>query len=398
MSIQEDISRIAKSLIFKEPFYGLFLLTLNKEVDERVETAGVSKLGINCQLTIAPSFWNTLSDPHKLGLIKHELLHIVFFHLQYRDSFGDWELFNIAADLEINQYIDKSWLPPGALVLSMFPDLNLSERQGTKYYYDELSKAKKSGKLKLPSLGPGNCTCPDSNRGSCEDMHKTWAEFAGMSESEKGLLKKQVDYQIRDIIENNKSCGKVPGELQQYIDSLLNIKPPVFDWKAYLRRFMGSSSKVYTKKTRRKLNKRFEGLPALKIKTKNHILVGVDTSGSVSDRELLEFFSEIHHMYKTGVVITVAQCDADIHDISEYKGRFDGRIVGRGGTSFQPLIDYYDQNRNKYSTCIYLTDGYCGAPTKPRGSILWVISSSGDANRVFPGHKIKIPAINEVDQ
>ena len=45
-------------------------------------------------------------------------------------------------------------------------------------------------------------------------------------------------------------------------------RAPAYDWKAYFRRFSSTSSKVYTKKTRRKPNKRFPGNPALKIKPK----------------------------------------------------------------------------------------------------------------------------------
>ena len=412
MTIHEEIAKVSKSLMFEEPFYGMFLITLNKIIDEKVGTAGVSKNGINCQLAIAPKFWGSLSEDHRKGLLKHELLHIVFFHLSFRDSFSDKILFNIAADIEINQYIAKHMLPEGGCTIDSenFKHLNLIPFNGTRYYYDELYKAKQAGDPKInafyaacenfkkgtgqPQRGPGKS---GDGTGEIIPDHSSWDEFEGLSDAEKELIKKQVDYQVKDIIENNqKNCGKIPGELQTYIDSLFKVKEPVFDWKAYLRRFVGASTKIYTKKTRRKLNKRFSGLPAIKIKMKNHILVAVDTSGSVSDRELEEFFSEIHHMHKTGVTITVAQCDADIHDIREYTGKFDGRICGRGGTNFQPVIDYYDENKKKYSTLIFLTDGYCGMPTTPRGSMMWVMSSNSqplDTFKEWPGFKIRIPNV-----
>ena len=53
---------------------------------------------------------------------------------------------------------------------------------------------------------------------------------------------------------------------------------------------------------------------------KQKILVGIDTSGSVSDDELCEFFSELYHMYKANVSITIAECDAKINRIYEYNG------------------------------------------------------------------------------
>ena len=67
--------------------------------------------------------------------------------------------------------------------------------------------------------------------------------------------------------------GFVPSELKSYIDELLEVTPPSYNWKGYFRRFFGSSSKIYTKKTRRKYNKRFPSNPALKIKPKKGLTV-----------------------------------------------------------------------------------------------------------------------------
>ena len=94
----------------------------------------------------------------------------------------------------------------------------------------------------------------------------------------------------------------------------------------------------------------------LKIKFKNHILVGVDTSGSVNTEELKEFFNELAHMYKTGHRITVAQCDTHLGSVKEFNPKKDWEIHGRGGTSFQPVIDHYNENKGSYTALIYLTD------------------------------------------
>ena len=125
MNIQDIVARTTKSLIFEEPFYGLFLIGINKQYSDKIPTAGVSKHGIGMQLTINPDFYLNLSEDHRYGLVKHELLHIAFGHLVMRDLYSNHKLFNIAADLEINQYILESKLPEGGLLLSSFPELNL---------------------------------------------------------------------------------------------------------------------------------------------------------------------------------------------------------------------------------------------------------------------------------
>ena len=43
INIQDQVARTTKTLIFTEPFYGLFLIGINKTFSEQVPTAGVSK-------------------------------------------------------------------------------------------------------------------------------------------------------------------------------------------------------------------------------------------------------------------------------------------------------------------------------------------------------------------
>jgi len=366
MSILNDVSKIAKQLIIKEPFYGIFLSTLNKRVRQDVPTAGVSKNNINYVLDINKEFWNSLdNDKKKTGLLKHELLHICFHHLVNRENFPDHELHNIAADIEINQYLEPDYYPTNDILLpTTFPELNLPLKAGTKAYYDILKKAKKNGTS--PALNAMLDSEPSSGgtHGSiASELHPTWKEFDQLSEADKRLIKAQIDHKVKGIVESQqeKSSGRgfVPNELQDYIDSLFEPKQPSYDWKSYFRRFFGSSSKIYTKKTRRKLNKRFSENPALKIKPKKNVLVGVDTSGSVGKEDLAEFFNEINHMYKTGIAITVAEGDADIHNVYENNGIMPKFVTGRGGTDMNPFIEYFNKNR-QFNSLIILTDGYIG--------------------------------------
>ena len=350
MNTLDDVSVIVKKLMLKEPFYGIFASSLNKVVRRDVPTAGVSKNNINYQLAINEEFWASLDNENKkIGLIKHELLHICFHHLINRESFPNHPLHNIAADLEINQYIDPQYYPSDDLVLiSSFPTLTLPAKAGTKVYYELLEQAHQQG------TSPELDAMLDGMNG---DYHGTWKEFDELSEADKKLVKAQIDHQIKEIVESQKNMGSTPSELQDYIDSLFEIKPPSYDWKSYLRRFSATSTKTYTKKTRRKLNKRYEDNPALKIKTRKHILVGIDTSGSVSKDDLIEFFNEIHHIHKTGSQVSIAECDTSIKRVYEYKGKTPEFVKGRGGTDMNPFIEYINKHK-EYSNLIILTDGF----------------------------------------
>ena len=385
INIQDQVARTTKTLIFTEPFYGLFLIGINKKFTDKIPTAGVSKHGIGMQLTINPEFYNELSEDHRFGLIKHELLHIAFGHLILRDLYSDHKLFNIAADLEINQYILESKLPDGGLLLSSFPELNLPKKAGTKEYYRLLEQAQEDGTC--PSLD----SLMDKMDGNSQYCHAGWDEFDDLPEADKKLVQKQIEHQLKDSAEQTiKKQGNIPGELAELIERLTHIEPPKFDWKGYLRRFVGNSSIVYTKKLRRKYNKRYAANPGLKIKFKNHILVGVDTSGSVNNNELKEFFSELAHMYKTGHKITIAQCDTSLRSVKEFNPRKDWEIHGRGGTSFQPVVDHFNENKGQYTALIYLTDGEAYSPENCPNNTLWVLSSISDMNDELPGQVIKL--------
>lgn len=98
-SREDSLAKTSKDLMLKEPYYGFFLIMLNKVWNNKiVPTAGVSKNNINYQLTINEDFWTSLSEDHRLGLLKHELLHIAFGHLTMYFKFSDKKLANIAMD------------------------------------------------------------------------------------------------------------------------------------------------------------------------------------------------------------------------------------------------------------------------------------------------------------
>ena len=381
--VKDQLSKAVKTLILEEPFYGLFIVGLNKTYRKDIPTAGVSQNGIGVQLAINPDYFDALNADERKGLLKHEILHISFGHLLVRDLYNDKQLFNVAADLEINQYIRSNCLPEGGLTLESFPELKLPVKAGTKEYYDILINAKEN------STSPSLDKLLDQMDGTSSYCHSTWDEFDNLPESEKKLIKKQIEHQIKEVAQQTeKRRGNIPGELAELIHRLLNVEPPKFNWKAYLKRFVGRSSVVYTKKLRRKYNKRYSDSPGLKIKTKNHVCVGVDTSGSVSTNELKEFMNEIHHMHKTGHKITVVQCDTQINSIEEFNPKKDWGIKGRGGTDFQPVIDHY--NKSNYTALIYLTDGEAYTPENCPRNTLWVHSSQCRINEELPGLKIQL--------
>lgn len=300
--------------------------------------------------------------------------------------------------IEINQYIEVNDLPPGPMLPSTFPELNLELKKGTNYYYKKLQQGKQKGNC--PNLNNvleagqnGQQSCNVTINGKSEKVlipdHSASDEIEQLDDVTKKLVKTQTEFILKEIAEQViKSQGLIPGEFKIILENITKIDPPKFNWKEYLRRFIGGSNKTFTKKSRRKYNRRYDENPGLKIKHKSHILVAIDTSCSVKPAELKEFLHEIHHMQKTGIEITIVQADTDITHIGKYKKDDKFLVYGRGGTSFTPVLNYYNENLHKYTCLIYLTDGEASAPVPARGRMLWVLSSESNINKDLIGPQI----------
>ena len=387
------IERAYKRLLIENPFYGLFLLGLSKVINRSVETACVRKRGINCELVINPDYWETQDDTQQLNLLCHEVYHIVFQHMFLWDSFPNKDILGLATDCEVNSYLrnlDNSWVVPSIW--------NLPKKQGTKFYYEEILKQDPPQQQQQQSNGGGSGDSQDNKDGmpQTKDDHTQWGkDFQECSDAEKQLIQNQINNQIKTAAEQTiKMRGTIPAEMKEIVDELFKPKPRIFDWKSYFRRMLGSIYDINIKKTRRKESIRFPDSAGIKHKKKVSILVAVDTSGSVNDNELRDFFSEITYIYKAGARITILECDAKITANYEYTGKWTGKIHGRGGTDFQPVIDYYRKNMKDYAALVYFTDGECSIPDNVPRDTIWVITSEGDHTKTYPGKTVFIPSKN----
>ena len=97
----ESVFRICKKLLIKEPFYGLFLLNINKRYSDKIETAAVAVEGINPVLLINKEFWKGLPEEMAIAVLKHECSHLMFGHLTEAWAYlrkENMQLLNVAAD------------------------------------------------------------------------------------------------------------------------------------------------------------------------------------------------------------------------------------------------------------------------------------------------------------
>jgi predicted metal-dependent peptidase len=382
-----DINKLTKKILINDIFYGLFLSTIEKKENKDIPLAavGVNKSTMDFSLFINPDEWFKHSDQVRYGVLLHEAQHLCQFHLITSDMYPNSKMDNVACDLDINQRIDKAYLPSWGIFIDEFrtkhPNLDFKSHAGRHHYYHELNKLSEDEKDQM---------------GISDNAKHVWVITDGegnkvenLTESEKEALRVQIEHTIENIAEEiKKSQGTIPAEIDQLISGFVKPKP-AFNYNKYIRNFVGNSNKFFIKSTKVKENQRFPGQPKIVLKPLNKMLVLVDESGSVSEKELYDFLNEIYHLQKK-TDIEIRAFDTKVSDIVKYKGNNEFPRTQCGGTSFTVAVEYF--NESKYQSCIIFTDGHAETPPKCNKRLLWVISSNGD-ERSIQNHStwIKIP-------
>ena len=315
-------------------------------------------------------FTDALTEPQLDGVKVHEALHRVLKH-HLRMGKRDHQLWNIACDYAINPIILASdlVLPDGALVDARFKDMSAEK------IYDILQSESKD----KPQDGNGN-----SGNGSSQPQAQAWGNVdapQGMSEDQVKQQEATIDAQTMMAVSSIKNRGEIPSSIKDIIKAMERSQ---IDWVDVLRRFVGGDQPQdysYRRPNRRQWYLNEVITPTSNMVGCGHVVVAIDTSGSVSNKELSYFLGELNEITKKcgADSVTVIQCDADIQDVKRYEKGEDIEkfsVVGRGGTCVMPVFNYIDKENIKVDNFIYFTDmGIFDYPKSDVGyPILWVSS------------------------
>ena len=201
---------------------------------------------------------------------------------------------------------------------------------------------------------------------------KEYADIAANWQQDE-LMAAQVNEVIRDV----NSWGSLPGHLVEEI--IASTKARV-DYRKILAGFRASILSEKRKLTRMRPNRRsgFEAMGS-RYDFTTHMIIGVDSSGSISTDDLRKFYSTINRFFQYGIQqIDVVQFDADLGEVQTLlKASEKIKVTGRGGTCFQPFIDFVAKHP-EYDGALIYTDGYAPQPSIPAGMrtpLCWVLRS-----------------------
>lgn len=383
------IQKVAENWFLTEPFlfnaYCLHKVKENKKMRVPFRT-GKMRVEFNPEIT------KNISDFELSEYLKVEMFRAVLKHPYQRIPLNpNFSALACASDITISDSckikvpLEKSEyrnLPSGKSFEEYYAML--------KYMMNETKKSSESENAN--DENDGNFGNDESEKSGESDENKTdktdkssqnnetRKEFSAENYAEKSALWEEdeeasetMNFLISKTIETN-SWGNVSEKIKETIIASRIIP---LDYKTILSSFRVSILSSERKLTRMKPNRRY-GFEFMGSKSdfKSRILVAVDTSGSISDDDLKIFFSIINRFFKYGIKeIDVVQFDSELSKpVTLKKAEKEIKVTGRGGTDFQPAVDFYFSH-SEYDGLIVFTDGYAMPPNlkKPRG-ILWIFT------------------------
>jgi predicted metal-dependent peptidase len=316
-------------------------------------------------------FVKKLRDPELNFVVAHENGHKMYRHLTTWKKLHDenHKLANQACDYVINLMLKD--LDPTEAIIAMprYPHGHpmagkvmglIDERfrgMNSKQVFDILKEEQEEG-------GSGG---DDGDEGF--DDHD-WQDAKDMTEEEKKELEREIDQAIRQgMMARQKIAGTGSDGLDRELADLLE---PKVNWREVLRDFVKSICNSKDASSWRKVNRRFLStgvyMPSLIGEKVGHLVIAVDTSGSVGDEELSEFLSEVK-----GIAEEVNPACVDLlywgSSVVGHETYGDGQATniinstrpkGGGGTSPSCVSEYLKEKNIKPECVIILTDGCVG--------------------------------------
>ena len=373
MSDSRRLTEIKTAMLLHVPFFASLLLDM---MDMKVgKFPGVFPPGNETAATNGKTIWidedflDSMPLPEAVFVVCHEVGHAMWQHMSRGKKYHDTgfegkpfdpRLWNIAGDYVINDLLVES-------KIGKMPKVGLHDTsKGTSLdMVDDVYR-------KLLNDDPGGS-------GQGFDIHILEAGSANEAEWKRA---------VKTAADAAKAMGKLPDNLKRFVEQLLN---PTIPWQEKLRhhvmKAIGRDSHTWSKPQRRRLITQGVILPSYTGFAAGHVVVAVDTSGSIGEKELQVFMTELQNILDTArpTGVTVIACDADIHDVTEldaHENLLDNMppLSGGGGTSFIPPFEWCKEQGLEPAALIYFTD-MCGPfPSEaPNYPAIWCATTDQQA-------------------
>jgi predicted metal-dependent peptidase len=367
-------------------FFGILALYFKYEIKDDVETAYTD----GRKIVFGTEFLDKLNLPQVGWVVAHEVMHVSNNHLARRGA-RRHDLFNLAADYSIHSILkefedDLFKMPEGLLYDKKYDGMASEQIYQELYQEYGADMDARDGKLKelLDKLA---------------DDHGEWGEGAGNKgdgDYDDGEGNGQVsdeEWQQRMTNAAKAAAGKMAGKMPGFLKKLLDrLNPPKKDWRTLLQEFIVPEVFDYSfNPPDRRYSDGGCMLPDFNDvdESVKNIVFFVDISGSMSEKDICEVFSEVVGAVSQFGSMTghLGYFDTEVHSFLKFEDISDvlaNRPMSGGGTEFEACFHFLHDTDlieiEDVAGIVVLTDGYCGWGRSEELSqginTLWVMTES----------------------
>ena len=328
-------------------------------------------------------------------LVGHEVLHVVYDHMGRRDN-RDPEIWNIADDYAVNADLKRHKV--GQFITSV-PCLYEQKYDGkaAEAIYDDLMKNVQ--KISIEDLLDQMIDDHMDGDGDGDSEGDGDKEGKGKRPSMSAEERERVRQEVKQAIINaaqSAEAGQLPLGVERLIRQHTN---PVMPWRELIQTNLTSAIRTdysWMRPSRRGWHMDAI-MPGMTPGEEIDVVVAIDMSGSISNKQAQQFLGEISGMMGAfdGYKIHVFCFDTEIYNPQDFNSENMDTIdtyepMGGGGTDFDCIFTYLKDIGNVPKRLICFTDGYpCGSwGDSDYCDTTWIIHGDKNPNPPFGTYAI----------
>lgn len=381
--LEEFVQR--EEFLLRYPYYAHVILALHPVLDPSVPAMGVSLgggAGYGNRYYLHVNVEQLQRQPQFLrGILLHEIHHVVLGHLAHPKFFvsEQRDLMHIAQETTANEHIEEPL--PAPILWQHFSRFGLRAGQSTMERYERLCQARAEGhEISLER----DTRMVDEHRWREQRGAPSGGIHATCDLIDKARERAQAD--VRQAASQGEKrallAGHTPEQLVMRLTAAQDAQESMIDWREALRMFVAHTrAPIHTwSRPNRRFPERMGEVPGRTYRPRAAlrptILVAIDTSLSMSERELSEIARQLRPIREVAELI-VAECDVEISRVYRFRHAIE-HIVGRGGTDLRPPFEPSFIETWSLDGVIYFTDGEGPFPQRPpKIPVLWMLTKPG---------------------
>ena len=369
-------------LLLRHSFFGNLATRLKLiNADEWCSTAATDGL----KFYYNSRFINMLKPKEVEFLVGHEVLHVVYDHMGRRNN-RDPQIWNIADDYAVNADLKRHKVGEFIKTVPCLYEVKYDGKAAEEIYDDLMQNLQK---INIEDLIDQMIDDHLEDQGEGEDGDKN-SKRPKMSAEERERVRQEVKQAILNAAQGA-DAGSIPKGVERLIKQHTN---PVMPWRELIQTNLTSAIRTdfsWMRPSRRGWHSDAI-MPGMTPGEEIDVVVSLDMSGSITDKQGQAFLSEIAGMMESfdGYKIHVFCFDTDVYNPADYNSENMDSIenyepAGGGGTDFDVIFAYLKREAIEPKRLIVFTDGYpCGSWGDPDYcDTTWIIHGDKDPNPPF---------------